>query len=42
MKKSETEREEHRYKGITMAMNKYLSTIMFNINGLNLTSKGIG
>ena len=33
MRESEREREERRYEKI--AMNKYLSIITFNINGLN-------
>ena len=33
------EREEHRYKGHKMAMNRYLSIIILNVNGLMLQSK---
>ena len=33
--KKKSEREEHRYKWGKMAMNKYLSIITLNVNGLN-------
>ena len=33
------EREEHRYEGRKMAMNKYLSIITLNVNGLNALIK---
>ena len=34
-----TEREEHRSKGSKIAMNKYLSIITLNVNGLNAPMK---
>ena len=37
--KREREREEHRYKGEIMAMNKYLSIINLNVNGFNAPMK---
>ena len=36
-RKREREREEHRYE--KMAVNKYLSIITFNVNGLNAPTK---
>ena len=36
--KKKSEREEHRYKGSKMAMNKYLS-ITLNVNGVNAAIK---
>ena len=38
-KKSEREREEYWYKGVKMPMNKYLSIITLNVNGLNAIIK---
>ena len=38
-KKSEREREEYWYKGVKMPMNKYLSIITLNVNGLNALVK---
>ena len=36
----EREKEKHRYEGSKMAMNKYLSIITLNVNGLNAPIKG--
>ena len=38
-RKKNNEREEHRYKGSKMAMNKYLYIITLNVNGLNTIIK---
>ena len=35
----EREKEKHRYEGSKMAMNKYLSIITLNVNGLNAPIK---
>ena len=38
-RKKKSEKEERRYKGNKIAMNKYLSIITLNVNGLNAPIK---